>query len=430
MINPLPRTTLMPLTKSDNKEQSLANEEKNRDPIRWEKCYSKLEVRKRTGVYSQKKEVKIASWGFYLYYSSGFNMVLLPFIFLPILTKDRYYYFEVNSGTITWELPAMSKSPSEMRQVCMYANFDPPKSSEEMMMNSMINSTSNNVTNTSSTKTTIGSGAVVRKRVSFHEDVKPSKDSFNDLYDSDEKKNKSESNEILAMQTTSECSNCSTILATHHRVLFIMLLTTGIGIGLWKRIQQNRRLVDSNNTKTIHTPLTIPKAVDEQYKYEDPKDFKSFLLQDSREEVQDRYLRATVEIPTTNYTKNFDEKNVSVTLTPSNIYNEETVLQPSLQDLVFPNKSGLNISNADYLISQHLSESDGGRIGNIQNEDVLLLQTKDWMKIESKENFISHKCSIKCLLTFSFLNNRADCQGCTPNKHFNWTEALDTLFID
>jgi hypothetical protein len=47
-MNPLPRTTLIPLTKSQgNKKDIISREiiaEKDKDSVQWEKCFSKLEV--------------------------------------------------------------------------------------------------------------------------------------------------------------------------------------------------------------------------------------------------------------------------------------------------------------------------------------------------------------------------------------------------
>lgn len=49
-MNPLPRTTLIPLltkSKGDNKDiiTREINAEKDKDSLQWEKCFSKLEVK-------------------------------------------------------------------------------------------------------------------------------------------------------------------------------------------------------------------------------------------------------------------------------------------------------------------------------------------------------------------------------------------------
>jgi hypothetical protein len=323
----------------------------------------------------------------------------------------------------------MSKAPSEMRRVCMYANFEAPQNYEEMNLVTS-RAASRQSTCSSSKSSTKGSysGGVVRKRVSFHEDVKASKDSYyNNLDDIGEMGNRSQSEKILQTASSQrELPYHSTTWATYPKIfLVISLIAAGFGSCLWNRTQHHAsQLVgDSNNTVTNHdNSARIPTAaIDKELISQELDDFQALSSKFSSKERQDNDLQSASEIAIINDAS----KSIKPVL---NAYEHDP--KPLLQHRatsIHTVKQEENTPQQDSLL-----ESDGRSVQERQNEINLLLPKKVNMKNDRiQETITSQQCSIKCLVTFAFLNARTHCHGCNRNnKNLNWTNTLDSLFME
>ncbi len=201
----------------------------------------------------------------------------------------------------------MSKAPSEMRQVCMYANFEPPKNYEEMNLfaSRTESSQSTSIYSKNSINKGVSSGGVARKRVSFHEDVKASKDSYyNNLEDIGETTGSQiQYNKTLPTAAMKkEGHYYSNLWDTYPKIfLIISLITAGFASCLWNRTQHSayQLLVDSNSTITNHgvsSILTID--IEKERIVENPNDFKEISLQYSSKETEDNFIQTTAEIAT------------------------------------------------------------------------------------------------------------------------------------
>jgi hypothetical protein len=330
----------------------------------------------------------------------------------------------------------MSKAPSEMRQVCMYANFEPPKNYEEMNLfaSRTESSQSTSIYSKNSINKGVSSGGVARKRVSFHEDVKASKDSYyNNLEDIGETTGSQiQYNKTLPTATMQkEGHYYSNLWDTYPKIfLIISLITAGFASCLWNRTQHSayQLLVDSNSTITNHgvsSILTID--IEKERIVENPNDFKEISLQYSSKETEDNFIQTTAEIATIK-----DAHVTSDLITPIlNSYdNELMTLKPLLQQRVAPIYLSKNNDKQEENVPQQ--DSLDGRIKGKQNDrNVVPPQQENIKKERIQDTITSHQCSIKCLVTFAFLNSRANCQGCNRNnKNLSWTNALDSLFMD
>jgi hypothetical protein len=253
------------------------------------------------------------------------------------------------------------------------------------------------------------SGSTVRKRVSFHEDVKASKDPYyNNLEDIEETGNQLQYNKIPPTATIhKEGHYYSKLWASYPKIfLIISLITAGFASCLWNRTQHNasQLLIDSNNTITNHgvSPRILTIDIGKERIVGNPNDFKEISLQYLSKEMEDKSLHPTAEIAIIK-----DTHVTSDLITPIlNSYDNELIrLKPLLQQRVAP---------------IYPSKINDNQEENVPQQDSL-----------SEDTITSHQCSIKCLVTFAFLNARANCQGCNQNnKNLNWTNALDSLFMD
>lgn len=323
----------------------------------------------------------------------------------------------------------MNKAPSELRRVCMYANFEAPKNYEEMNLVTSLAASSQG-TSASSKNSTKGSysGGVVRKRVSFHEDVKASKDSYySTLDDMGEMGNRSPSKQILQTETAQrEFPDHSTIWVTFPKIfLIISLIAASFGSCLWNRTQHNasQLVVDSNITIPSHDDLArIPTAaIDKELKSRDLDDFQALSLQFSSKERQNIDLHSASEIAIINYASKSSKPVL-------NAYENEP--KPLLQHRATPIhkvKQDENIPQQDSLL-----EFEGRSMKERQSEGNVMLSKKENRKNDRiQDSITSQQCSIKCLVTFAFLNARAHCHGCNRNnKVLNWTSTLDSLFME